>query len=92
MENFQVQLHFFVIPFLALNVFLQREENIPSVQSFVATSRRPNICGAVIALGFILISRCGCPQSRQAHHQLVLVFILSRQRTFKNSKALHPNG
>lgn len=83
---------FFVIPFLALKVFLQRLENIPSVQSFVATSRRPNICGAVIALGFILISRCGCPQSRQADHQIVLEFIFNRQRTFKNSKALHPNG
>lgn len=52
-----------LLPFLALNVFLQRVENIPSVQSFVATSSRPNICGAVIALGFILISRCGFPQS-----------------------------
>ena len=50
-------------PFLARSVFLQRVENIPSVQSLVETSSRPNICGAVMALGFILISLCGVPQS-----------------------------
>lgn len=37
-------------------VFLHKAENIPSVQSFVATSNLPNICAAVIAFGFILIS------------------------------------
>ena len=53
-------------PFLALLVLRQSVENIPSVQSLVATSRRPNICGAVMALGFILISLCGAPQSVMA--------------------------
>ena len=43
-------------PFFARRVFLHKVEKIPSVQSFVATSNRPNICGAVMALGFILIS------------------------------------
>ena len=38
-------------------------EKMPSVQSLVATSSRPNICGAVMAFGFILISLCGSPQS-----------------------------
>ena len=33
-------------PFLALCVLLQRVEKMPSVQSLVATSRRPNIWGA----------------------------------------------
>lgn len=79
------------IPFFALKVFLQSAENIPSVQSFVATSRRPNICGAVIALGFILISRCGCPQSMKADHQLVFTFLFSSKRTLTNSNSLHPN-
>lgn len=82
---------FFIIPFLALKVFLQSVENMPSVQSFVATSRRPNICEAVIALGFILISRCGCPQSMKADHQLVLVLLFNSQRTSTNSNSLHPN-
>ena len=45
--------------FFIFNVFLHRAEKIPSVQSLVATSSRPNICGAVIALGFILISLWG---------------------------------
>lgn len=76
---------FYIIPFLALKVFLQSVENMPSVQSFVATSRRPNICEAVIALGFILISRCGCPQSMKADHQLVLVLLFNSQRTLINS-------
>lgn len=53
-------------PFLARSVFLQRVEKIPSVQSFVATSSLPNIWGAVMALGFILISLCGVPQSVMA--------------------------
>lgn len=52
------------LPFFALSVFLQRVEKIPSVQSLVATSSRPNIWGAVIALGFIRISLWGWPQSR----------------------------
>lgn len=43
-------------PVLILRVLRQRAENIPSVQSFVATSRRPNICAAVIDFGFIRIS------------------------------------
>lgn len=34
---------------------------MPSVQSFVATSRRPNICVAVIAFGFMRISLIGSP-------------------------------
>ena len=50
-------------PFLVLSVRLQSAEKMPSVQSLVATSSRPNICGAVIALGFIRISLCGVPQS-----------------------------
>lgn len=36
-------------------------ENIPSVQSLVATSNLPNICDASIALGFIRYSKCGSP-------------------------------
>ena len=44
-------------PFFARNVLRHRVEKIPSVQSLVATSSLPNICGAVMALGFILISR-----------------------------------
>ena len=51
------------IPFFILSVLRHRVEKIPSVQSLVATSRRPNICGAVMALGFILISLCGIPIS-----------------------------
>ena len=43
-------------PFFAFKDLLQRVEKIPSVQSLVATSNLPNICGAVMALGFILIS------------------------------------
>lgn len=43
------------------NVLLQSVENIPSVQSLVATSNLPNICGAVIALGFIRYSKCVSP-------------------------------
>lgn len=31
------------LPFFALSVFLQSVEKMPSVQSFVATSSRPNI-------------------------------------------------
>lgn len=50
-------------PFFALSVFLQSVEKMPSVQSFVATSSRPNIWGAVIALGFMRISLCGWPHS-----------------------------
>ena len=53
-------------PFLAFSVLLHRVEKIPSVQSLVATSSRPNICGAVIAFGFILSSLCGSPQSVMA--------------------------
>lgn len=49
--------------FLSPQCFPPKGRKDPSVQSFVATSSRPNICGAVIALGFILISRCGLPQS-----------------------------
>ena len=51
------------LPFFVFNDFLHNVEKIPSVQSLVDASNRPNICGAVIAFGFILISRCGCPQS-----------------------------
>ncbi|KAK2185975.1 hypothetical protein NP493_215g01007 [Ridgeia piscesae] len=53
-------------PFLARSVRRHKVEKMPSVQSLVATSSRPNICGAVMALGFILISRCGSPQSPMA--------------------------
>ena len=52
--------------FLALRVFLHRVEKTPSVQSLVVTSSVPNICEAVMALGFILISRCGEPHSDMA--------------------------
>mmetsp|Transcript_8303 Transcript_8303/g.37841 ORF Transcript_8303/g.37841 Transcript_8303/m.37841 type:complete len:220 (-) Transcript_8303:806-1465(-) len=38
----------------------------PSVQSPVAASRRPNICGAVIALGFIFQTTCLLPTSVRA--------------------------
>ena len=54
------------IPLLARSVFLQSVENIPSVQSFVATSNLPNICGAVMAFGFILNSLWGVPHSVMA--------------------------
>lgn len=43
--------------FLIFSVFLHNAEKIPSVQSLVDTSNRPNICGAVMAFGFILNSR-----------------------------------
>lgn len=43
------------------NVLLHNVENIPSVQSLVATSNLPNICGAVMAFGFIRYSKCGSP-------------------------------
>ncbi|RNA11518.1 hypothetical protein BpHYR1_000035 [Brachionus plicatilis] len=46
-------------PFFVFNVLRHKVENMPSVQSLVATSNRPNICGAVIAFGFIRISLCG---------------------------------
>lgn len=52
--------------FLALRVFLHRVEKTPSVQSLVVTSSVPNICEAVTALGFILISRWGEPHSVMA--------------------------
>lgn len=52
--------------FLVLSVLLHRVEKMPSVQSLVVTSREPNICEAVMALGFILISRWGEPQSDMA--------------------------
>jgi len=73
MTNFQEFLHMKpkYVTFFVLWVLLQRVEKIPSVQSLVATSRRPNICGAVIAFGFILISLCGSPQS-------VIAFINTR--------------
>lgn len=34
---------------------------MPSVQSLVATSSLPNICGAVMAFGFIRYSKCMSP-------------------------------
>lgn len=52
-------------PFFALSVFLQSVEKMPSVQSFVATSSRPNIWGAVMALGFMRISLWGWPHSEK---------------------------
>ena len=52
-----------MLTFFVFSVRRQRVEKIPSVQSFVATSSRPNIWGAVMALGFIRISRCGAPHS-----------------------------
>jgi hypothetical protein len=42
-------------------LFLQSEEKMPSLQSFVATSIFPNICPALIDLGFNLISLYGFP-------------------------------
>ena len=47
--------------FFIFCVFLQRVENIPSVQSLVAASNWPNIWEEVMAFGFILISLCGIP-------------------------------
>lgn len=44
------------VPGFNFKVFLHRAENMPSVQSLVATSSRPNIWAAVIDFGFILIS------------------------------------
>ena len=61
---------------LALWVFLQRVEKIPSVQSFVATSRRPNICGAVMAFGFIRISLCGIPCSVKDLRRVLMQVVL----------------
>lgn len=52
--------------FFAFSVFLHRVEKTPSVQSLVATSNVPNICEAVMALGFMRISLCGVPQSVMA--------------------------
>lgn len=43
-------------PGFSFRVLRQRAEKMPSVQSLVATSKRPNIWAAVIAFGFILIS------------------------------------
>ena len=52
-----------VLTFLALSVLRQSVEKMPSVQSLVATSSRPNISGAVMAFGFIRYSLCGKPHS-----------------------------
>lgn len=52
--------------FFALCVRLHSVEKIPSVQSLVATSSRPNICGAVIAFGFMRISLCTATHSVSA--------------------------
>ena len=49
--------------FLTRSVRRQSVEKMPSVQSFVATSSRPNIWAAVTAFGFILVSRWGSPHS-----------------------------
>lgn len=63
-------------PFFALSVFRQSVEKIPSVQSLVATSRRPNIWGAVMALGFMRISRWGAPQSPMAFISMLIQTVL----------------
>ena len=63
-------------PLRARCVLLQSVEKIPSVQSLVATSRRPNICGAVMALGFILISRCAIPTSVNAFIKIWMQHVL----------------
>ena len=63
-------------PFFVFNDFLHRVENMPSVQSLVAASNRPNICGAVIAFGFILISRCGWPVSPMAFISMLIQAVL----------------
>lgn len=63
------------IPFLAFNVFLHRVEKIPSVQSFVAVSSRPNIWGAVIAFGFIRISLWGLPHSVNDFIRIVMTVV-----------------
>lgn len=55
-----------IILFLVLSVFRHSVEKMPSVQSFVATSNLPNIWGAVMALGFILISLWLVPHSVMA--------------------------
>ncbi len=62
--------------FLVLWVLLHSVEKMPSVQSFVATSRRPNIWGAVMAFGFILISLCGAPHSVMAFMRTLMHLVL----------------
>lgn len=65
-QKLMVALQHFIITFLALRVFLQSVEKTPSVQSLVVTSSIPNICEAVMALGFIRISLWGAPHSVMA--------------------------
>lgn len=63
------------LPFFAFRVFLHSVEKMPSVQSLVATSSRPNIWGAVIALGFMRISLWGWPHSGRNINERVLGMI-----------------
>ena len=63
-------------PFFALRVLRQRVEKMPSVQSLVATSSLPNICGAVMAFGFMRISRWGAPQSPMAFMRMLIHTLL----------------
>ena len=57
--------------FFALWLLRHKVEKIPSVQSLVDTSRVPNICGAVIAFGFILISLWRHKQSNQVNDKSI---------------------
>ena len=47
--------------FLSLFALRHSCAKMPSVHSLATTSSEPNIWGAVIALGFMRSSRCGCP-------------------------------
>lgn len=64
-----------VVPFLVFRVFLHSVEKMPSVQSLVAASKRPNIWGAVMALGFILISLWGVPHSLKARIRMLMTAV-----------------
>ena len=61
--------------FWALAAFRQRTAKIPSVQSPVVASSRPNIWGAVMALGFIFQITCLVPSSvsAPARHSMMQV-------------------
>ena len=52
----------------------------PSVQSPVAASNRPNICGAVIAFGFIFQMTCLVPSSVSAPASVSMMAVLPRAR------------
>ena len=58
------QIHVFWFLFLA--ALRHSTAKMPSVQSPVAWSMRPNICGAVMALGFMRQMMCLVPSSDSA--------------------------